>query len=160
MNRKNERHEAQTPQVQLIRDPRDLRELITELLGLSLDASGEEAARPTEETGAGFLTRRRRERAWQLLQDPLNRLTEEVLLYPLEPIPTPEAEAFPQYEPELPPPERLLRPEQALHELLRALLEALPQPEAIPEPQWEEALRPKELLRPKPVLRDPLDAFD
>ena len=140
-----------TPAIQLVRDPRDTRELLTDILGVTPETSVQEAQGGIRRGGgANLLGQRKRERAWERLQDPTNRLVEEALLYPMEPMPEPEDAEFPTYAPELPPMPRLHETEDALRELLDAVAEAISPPVEPPEP----ALRADE-APPRPALPDP-----
>ncbi|MBM3213734.1 hypothetical protein FJZ36_02310 [Candidatus Poribacteria bacterium] len=139
--------------IRLYRDPRDQRELLTDTLGVTVDASLSDArggldSAPT--AAANLLGRRKRERAWEELQDPVSRLMQETTLYPVEPIPSPNDPEFPSYEPKLPDPPSLHDTSAALERLLDALEDALP-----PRPEPPEPVLRLEAEPPLPSLPDP-----
>jgi len=113
--------------MQVVRDPRDYRELLTDVLGITTDASTMDVvdeSNATEQTN--LLGRRKRDKAWRDIQDPANRLVEEALLYPMEPVPTPADDEFPYYDARLPETPTLHRTEDALQKLVETIAEAIP----------------------------------
>ncbi|MDA1190522.1 MAG: hypothetical protein O3A46_02425 [Candidatus Poribacteria bacterium] len=143
------------PTVQLIRDPRDVRELMTDVLGITLEAGIEDARRGIERSleTSNILGRRKREQAWRNLQEPLNRLLEEAFLYPMDPIPQPTDNEFPLYEPKLPPMPTLHRTDVALRKLIDAVGQSMPTHHDAPVPELRFDREP-----PLPPLPEP--SFD
>jgi hypothetical protein len=138
--------------IRLFRDPRDNRELLTDTLGITVEASTEDAEEGVDArtSSANLLGRRKRQRAWEELQEPVNRLLEEALLYPVEPMPEPDDAEFPAYGPQLPQAPALHETGTAIEALLDAVAEALPPPEAVPGPVLRDGFEP-----PLPSLPDP-----
>jgi len=127
---------SRLPRIRLYRDPRDPRELLTDILGVTVESSTQEArADHPIPSSSNPLGQRKRERAWNDIGDPLNRLMEETLLYPVEPMPEPNDADFPTYEPQLPQPPLLHDTQTALDRLLEAigkLLPPSPEPPVLP----------------------------
>lgn len=135
--------------LRLHRDPRDKRELLTDTLGVTVEASNQEAKTNSPSSTANLLGQRKRERALAALDDPLHRLLEEAFLYPVEPIPEPEDPDFPVYDPPLPELPILHATSSALERLLSAIARVLPSSPEPPAPSF----RDPEL--PLPPLPDP-----
>ncbi|MAF11336.1 hypothetical protein CMK11_12870 [Candidatus Poribacteria bacterium] len=113
--------------VELVRDPRDYRELLTDVLGITTDASTLDVMEDSEAAGpTNLLGRRKRDKAWREIQDPANRLVEEALLYPMAPVPTPADDEFPYYDARLPETPTLHRTEDALQLLIETVAAAIP----------------------------------
>jgi hypothetical protein len=113
--------------MEVIRDPRDYRELLTDVLGITTDASTLDVVDDAETAGqANLLGRRKRDKAWREIQDPSSRLVEEALLYPMEPVPTPTDDEFPYYDAELPGAPTLYRTEDELQRLIETVAAAIP----------------------------------
>ncbi len=140
--------------VQLVRDPRDLREMTTDTLGLPLDAGLNEVSEaPRPKSGdADVLSRRKREQAWESFKDPVERLAEEAFLYPMEPLPGPDDHNFPIYQPVLPPLPELHSAEMAFSKLLDAVASMVEPPAGVPEPQLRVGDEPDEIDLPPPPL--------
>ena len=140
--------------MQMVRDPRDLRELTTDVLGLPLDAGVNdvsEAARPA--TGDGnLLSRRKREQAWERFNDPVERLAEEAFLYPMDPLPDPADDGFPTFEPALPPLPELHSTDMAFRKLLDAVDDLIESPAKPPAPELRLGEEPDALDLPPPPL--------
>jgi hypothetical protein len=113
--------------VELVRDPRDYRELLTDVLGITTDASTLDVMEDSEAAGpTNLLGRRKRDKAWREIQDPANRLVEEALLYPMAPVPTPADDEFPYYDARLPETPTLHRTDDALQLLIETVAAAIP----------------------------------
>ncbi|MBT3268535.1 hypothetical protein HN371_15365 [Candidatus Poribacteria bacterium] len=113
--------------VELVRDPRDYRELLTDVLGITTDASTLDVMEDSEAAGqTNLLGRRKRDKAWREIQDPANRLVEEAFLYPMAPVPTPSDDGFPYYDAQLPETPTLHRTEDALQRLIETVAAAIP----------------------------------
>lgn len=135
--------------LRLHRDPLDTRELLTDTLGVTVEASNQEAKTSSLPSTSNLLGQRKREHALAALDDPLHRLLEEAFLYPVEPIPEPEDADFPVYDPPLPELPTLHSTSWALERLLSAIAQGLP---SSPEPPMP-SFRDPEL--PFPSLPDP-----
>ncbi len=128
--------------------------MTTDILGLPLDAGLNElseAPRPTS-TDADVLSRRKRENARERFKDPVERLAEEAFLYPMEPLPEPDDDNFPNYEPLLPPLPELHSTEMAFGKLLDAVEDMVEPPVGVPEPRLRLGDEPEELDLPPPPL--------
>jgi hypothetical protein len=113
--------------IQVVRDPRDYRELLTDVLGITTDASTLDVVDESNATGqTNLLGRRKRDKAWRDIQEPANRLVEEALLYPMEPVPTPADDEFPYYDARLPQTPTLHRTSDALQKLIETIADAIP----------------------------------
>ena len=82
-----------------------------------------------------LLTRRKRDEAWERFGDPVQRLAEEALLYPMDPLPEPDGEGFPLFEPALPPLPELFTTARGIARLLDAVQDMLPPPVTPREPE-------------------------
>lgn len=113
--------------MEVIRDPRDYRELLTDVLGITTDASTLDVVDDADPGGqVNLLGRRKRDKAWREIQDPASRLVEEALLYPMEPVPTPTDDAFPYYDARLPDAPTLYGAEDELQRLIETVAAAIP----------------------------------
>lgn len=142
---------AAEQKIRLLRDPRDKRELLTDILGVTVE-SGADAARDLLDATptANLLGQRKRQKAWEELQDPLNRLYEEMTLYPTEPLPEPGDADFPTYDPLLPDAPTLYQRAASLRRLLESVAEALPSKDPLPEIPYRTENQP-----PLPDLPEP-----
>jgi hypothetical protein len=142
--------------IRLFRDPRDTRELLTDVLGVTVDASVDDARDGLDTTptaATNLLGRRKRERAWEELQNPVNRLRQEAMLYPIEPIPSPDDAEFPTYDPKLPTAPTIHDTAHAIEALLQAISEALPPTATVRKPTLREGPEP-------PLPEIPAPSFD
>lgn len=142
--------------IRLYRDPRDSRELLTDALGVTVESTTQDARAgfdPTSPT-QNLLSQRKRERAWTELDDPVNRLTQETLLYPVEPMPEPNDAEFPTYEPRLPEPPVIHETRAALDRLLDAIAARLPPRPEPPAPTFRDREAQTYPSLPDPVFPD------
>jgi hypothetical protein len=151
-----ESNTPKSPRIRLYRDPRDLRELLTDTLGVTVESTTQEARAgyDASTSTSNLLGQRKRERAWAELNDPINRLLQETLLYPVEPIPEPDDPDFPVYDPQLPEPPVIHETQSAMDRLLDAVAKALPPRPEPPAPEFRDVDAQTLPPLPDPVFGD------